>query len=169
MREWISKLVGLCYKNKYIYHTNHFSLNQPNMDHINLRKNKAAWNVHSPSHSNPIFDVFLKVKHKWKSDNKYFSPIQKLFSVIVFGEVVNAIGRLLGIHLSMEQAFYTIYSGLKETLVSLLYLDDDDSDNLTHKRMIYILHSKDSMIKLDTIHFKNLQGKIVEANQPVNL
>jgi len=69
----------------------------------------------------------------------------------------------------MEQAFYTIYSGLKETLVSLLYLDDDDSDNLTHKRMIYILHSKHSMIKLDTIHFKNLQGKIVEANQPVNL
>lgn len=66
------------------------------MDHILKNSVTAEYSRFNPQKSF-FLNEWKKVRYMWKQDFKYYNPIEKLFIVVCFGQVLKGIGNLLDI------------------------------------------------------------------------
>jgi hypothetical protein len=66
------------------------------MDHILKNSVTAEYSRFNPQKSF-FLNEWKKVRYMWKQDFKYYTPIEKLFIVVCFGQVLKGIGNLLDI------------------------------------------------------------------------
>ena len=133
------------------------------MDHINMHsimKTGSSFEVQQKRFPASVFSKktwmqkLSEVNYKWSQDNKYYSPFQKLCTVIIFGEIVSTITRILGIHIPIAYAMKQIYAFVTEDMF------DNDLNSEAEKPTLYILHTKKRVEFLDRTKLEQLKEKI---------
>lgn len=103
------------------------------MDHI-FKNSITTEHSKINAKNNFFLNEWNKVRYMWKQDFKFYSPIEKFFVVVCFGQILKSIGNLLDIEYPSINSFLPSVlwkSKKKPAFERVLFFDvDEKSQNI---------------------------------------